>query len=72
MARKLEDMITWETTQTPGAPTGISASITAGTATLVKPGETEVEARARLTMLLREGLLELVTGIKLQSPSGLQ
>ena len=68
---KLEDMITWETTQSPGAPVGISASINVGTAILVRPGETEVEARARLTMLLREGLLELVTGIKLQSPSGL-
>ena len=72
MARNLEDMITWETTQAPGSPTNINASINVGTTTLVRQGETEVEARARLVMLLREGLLELVTGIKLQSPSGLQ
>ena len=69
----LKDKIEWTTIQTPGEePISIYAKLVVMSSTLVRPGETEATARERLIMQLRQGLLELTTGIKLQSPSGLQ
>lgn len=69
---KLEDYVTWETIQSPGIPVSITAQTNVQATTVVRQGESEQQARERLLMLLREGMLKLATGIEPQSPSGLQ
>ena len=69
---KLEDKVSWATYQKPGQPIVITAQVEVGAMVTVNPGESELQARERAIINLRQGMVEIATGIKLQSPSGLQ
>ena len=69
---KLEDKIAWATYQKPNQPIVITAQVEVGAMVTVNPGESELQARERAIINLRQGMVEIATGIKLQSPSGLQ